>query len=783
MATLDEQAESAPGKDAISKALPILHELEKKVLWLSTWMIHHANALRENPGRLKVGGHQASSASVVALMTALYFQVLRPQDRVAVKPHASPVFHAIQHLFGNQSRENIENFRAFGGAQSYPSRVKDADDVDISTGSVGLGPAMTVFVSLVQDYLRRHSTSVAAQDPGRMIAIVGDAEMDEGNVYEALLEGWKHDLRNCWWIIDYNRQSLDGVISDRLFRWIDRTFRGTGWTVVTLKYGKRMMEAFQLPGGKALKRWINDCPNDLYSALTFQGGKQWRRQLMDDIGAKEGVAELMGSYDDGALQGLMTNLGGHCLETILEAFASITDDTPACFIAYTIKGHGLPLAGHKDNHAGIMNAEQMDSFRRQMSIDEGDEWEPFSGLGLPPAVLKAFLGRAPFKALNANGKTGGRRKSAAAVPVPKSLPCPDASRTSTQEAFGRILFGIAGEGGALADRIVTTSPDVTQSTGLGGWVNRRGIFARDRVPDTFHDQKVASAQKWEANDGGQHVELGIAENNLFLLVGAFGLAHELFGERLFPIGTLYDPFIERGLDALNYACYQDARFMLVATPSGLSLAPEGGAHQSTTTPLIGIGQPGLASFEPAFADELSEIMRWGFEHMQNPAGGSVYLRLSTLPLAQPERKITGQIRRHILAGAYWRTPPVSGAAGAIVYAGAIAGEVEAAHRRLSGGGEGNGLLAVTSADRLYEDWRCRGEKSHLAALLAGLDPDARLVTVLDGHPAALSWIGSVAGHKVKPLGVDRFGQCGTVSDLYSAYGLDAEAIEAAFRSI
>ena len=779
MAPLDEQTAPAPGKDAIAKALPVLRELEKKVLWLSTWMIHHANALRENPGRLKVGGHQASSASVTALMTALYFHVLRPQDRVAVKPHASPVFHAIQYLFGNQSRENIENFRAFGGAQSYPSRVKDADDVDISTGSVGLGPAMTVFVSLVQDYLRRHSTSVAAQDPGRMIAIVGDAEMDEGNVYEALLEGWKHDLRNCWWIIDYNRQSLDGVVSDRLFRWIDRTFRGTGWTVVTLKYGKRMMAAFQRPGGKALKRWINDCPNDLYAALTFQGGKHWRRRLMDDIGAEEGVAELLGSYDDDGLQDLMTNLGGHCLETILEAFASITDDAPACFIAYTIKGHGLPLAGHKDNHAGIMNAEQVDRLRRQMGIREGDEWEPFSGLALPPADLQGFLAAAPFNALK-----GGRRKSAAAVPVPKSLPCPDASRTgkstSTQEAFGRILFDIAGEGGALADRIVTTSPDVTQSTGLGGWVNRRGIFARDRVADTFRDQKIASAQKWGADDSGQHVELGIAENNLFLLLGAFGLAHELFGERLFPIGTLYDPFIERGLDALNYACYQDARFMLVATPSGLSLAPEGGAHQSIATPLIGIGQPGLASFEPAFADELSEIMRWGFEYMQDPAGGSVYLRLSTLPLAQPGRKITSKIRRHMLAGAYWRTPPVAGAAGAIVYAGAMAGEAEAAHRRLAGGGGGIGLLAVTSADRLYGDWRRRGDQSHLAALLGGLGPDARLVTVVDGHPAALSWIGSVAGHKVRPLGVDRFGQCGTVSDLYRAYGLDAEAIEAAF---
>jgi len=743
MSPLDEQTPTRETPNTVSAALPILRELEKKVLWLSTWMIHHANYVRQNRGGLgglKVGGHQASSASVAALMTALYFHELQPQDRVAVKPHASPVFHAIQYLFGNQTRRNLKNFRAFGGAQSYPSRTKDSDDVDISTGSVGLGPAMTVFASLAQDYLRRHTETVQAQDPGRMIAIVGDAEMDEGNMYEALLEGRKHDLRNCWWIIDYNRQSLDAVVSDRMFRWIDRTFRNTGWTVVTLKYGKRMMEAFKRPGGKVLKKWINACPNDLYSALTFQGGAHWRQQLWNDIGDEDGIEDLL------------------------------------CFIAYTIKGHGLPLAGHKDNHAGILNAEQVAGFRQKLGIAEGQEWDPFAGLSIPPADIKRFLDQAPFNALN-----GGRRKTAAAIMVPAKLPAPETGAPlSTQEAFGRILFDLAGTDEALADRIVTTSPDVTQSTNLSGWVNRRGLFARDKVRDTFRDHHVASIQKWAADEHGQHIELGIAENNLFLMLGALGLSHELFGERLFPIGTVYDPFIQRGLDALNYACYQDSRFMLVATPSGLSLAPEGGAHQSIVTPLIGIGQPGLACFEPAFADELAVIMRWGFDHMQADDGGAVSLRLSTLPLVQPRRKITKTLCRDILAGAYWRAKPGPKSTGAIITCGALAAEAEAAHQRLSESVSGIGLMAVTSPDRLYGDWRQNGDKSHLAKLLAGLRPNARLVTVLDGHPAALSWIGSIAGHRVRPLGVDRFGQCGDVRDLYRAYGIDAEAIEAAF---
>ncbi|MEE8351895.1 MAG: 1-deoxy-D-xylulose-5-phosphate synthase N-terminal domain-containing protein, partial [Rhodospirillales bacterium] len=536
MAPLDEQSTGPPQTIDLQDALPYLQELEKKVLWLASWMIHNANYLRDHLDGLKVGGHQASSASVTALMTALYFHTLRPQDRVAVKPHASPVFHAIQYMLGNQSLDKLQNFRALGGAQSYPSRTKDTDDVDISTGSVGLGPAMTVFASLMQDYLRCHSDTVAAETPGRMIAVVGDAEMDEGNMYEALLEGRKHDLRNCWWIIDYNRQSLDGVVSDRMFRWIDRTFRATGWTVVTLKYGKRMMQAFARPGGKTLKRWIKDCPNDLYSALTFQGGKHWRQQLMADIGNEDGIANLLQSYDDAALQDLMTNLGGHCLETILEAFASITDDTPACFIAYTIKGHGLPLAGHKDNHSGIMNENQMRGFQQDHDINEGREWDKFSGLGKSADDLQGFLDAVPFNTLN-----GGRNKSAAPVPIPETLSVPGQETISTQEAFGKILYDIAGSDSLLADRIVTTSPDVTQSTNLGPWVNRRGIFARDEMPDTFREQQVASIQKWSADDAGQHLELGIAENNLFLMLGAFGLSHRLFGERLLPIGTLYDP--------------------------------------------------------------------------------------------------------------------------------------------------------------------------------------------------------------------------------------------------
>jgi len=754
--------------------LRLLRALEHKVLWLSTWMIHNANHLRPSRDGLKVGGHQASSASLTSIMTALYFDVLRPQDRVAVKPHAAPVFHAIQYLLGRQTRDKLEKFRALGGAQSYPSRTKDTDDVDFSTGSVGLGVAVTAFASLVQDYVRLKG--LTDQPEGRMVALVGDAELDEGNVFEAMLEGWKHDLRNTWWIIDYNRQSLDSVVSDELWVPIEGMFRSLGWDVHILKYGKKLEAAFQQPGGEALRRWIDTCPNQLYSALTFQGGAAWRRALLKDLGDTGGIRPLLDGLDDAGLGALMTNLAGHDLEAILETFHGVTAETPACFIAYTVKGMGLPFQGHKDNHAGLMNPEQMADFKARCGLADGQEWDRFAGLEFDPAVLEAFLAEVPFVSV------GKRRLSSATLPVPEQFSVPPAPRMSTQEGFGKLLADLAKSDTALAGRIVTTSPDVTVSTNLGAWVNRRGLFDRTPREDIFREQKVVSAQRWQGAPEGQHIELGIAEHNLFLMLAALGLSHDLFGVRLLPIGTLYDPFVKRGLDALNYALYQDARFMVVATPSGITLAPEGGAHQSIATPLIGMGLPKLASFEPAFVDELAAIMGWGFGHMQAPDGGSLYLRLSTRVIEQPDRPLDAQA---VVAGGYWLRQPAPDADLAIVYCGACAPEALEAHAQILEDVPGAGLLAVTSPDRLHAGWtearrrRTAADGAAVSAverLLGRLDPAARLVTVIDGHPAALSWLGAVRGHRVVALGVESFGQSADIPDIYRAMGLDADGI-------
>ena len=761
-----------------------LRQIERKLLWLSAWTVHNANNVRPNRDGLKVGGHQASCASVISIMTALYFDRLRPGDRVAVKPHASPVFHAANYLLGRQTREKMAGLRSLGGAQAYPSRVKDGSEVDFSTGSVGLGVAATSFSALIQDYVSLRGLMPEGVPTGRHIAIAGDAELDEGNIYEALLEGWKHDVRKVWWIVDYNRQSLDSVVQDRLFGRFEGLFGDMGWNVVRIKHGRLQEAAFARPGGAELRAWIDDCPNSLYAALTFQGGQAWRTALLADLGRSAELRAIVDPLTDDELGALMTNLGGHDIETLLDALAAAeADDRPTCFIAYTIKGMGLPFAGHKDNHSGLMTRDQMEAFRTGMRVRPGHEWDRFEGLDLPPDALEKFISGCSF----AQPLTPqGRVLSPAVIPVPPAVPLPKLAgrKLSTQAGFGEILGEIGRPEGPwreVASRIVTTSPDVTVSTSLGPWVNRRGLFDRHTRNDVFRDTKVASTQRWGMSPSGQHIELGIAEQNLFLLLGSAGLSHALNGARLLPIGTVYDPFVNRGLDALIYACYQDARFLLVSTPSGISLAPEGGQHQSVNTPLLGLAVDRLAAYEPTHVDELAVLLRWALAHMQAPEGSAVWLRLSTRALLQTARTLD---EAAVVAGAHWVVSPGAGASIALAYQGPIAEEAIAAFGALRDDVPDAGLLAITSPDRLYAGWLAaqRGRRggtpstSHIETLLAPLAPGAALVTVLDGHPAAHAWLGSVRGQRVVPIGVDRFGQSGDIPDLYRLYGLDESAI-------
>jgi len=748
--------------------LSILEGIQKKVLWLGTYMVHHANSLRPNLDGVKVGGHQASSSSIVSLLTALYFDALRPDDLVAVKAHASPAFYAIQYLRGRLTAGALRELRSFGGLQAYPSRRKNVDVVDLSTGSMGLGAVQATFGALASRYVVDH---FGERPRGRVVVIVGDAELDEGNVGEALAEEVVARLANVLWIVDVNRQSLDRIVPDGRLRQMRAMFEAGGWQVSDLRWGTKLQGLFEQRGGDRLRDRLHAMPNGEYQRLLRLPAGAVRKALVtaDTGGIDRTLDRLLSNTSDAALGELVADLGGHDLRLLLEAFdeAGRVRDRPSVIFAHTIKGWGLPLAADPLNHTMLLTPSQIDELRASLGVVEGAEWDGFAPDGEEAALVRRlpplFTPPAP---------------SGARVEVPAQLDETYPAECSTQEAFGRVLGVLSRL--PVADRIVTVSADVAVTTHLAGWINRKGVYYPEARPNAFAD--VPQAVQWKESPAGQHIELGIAEHNLFLLLGALGLSRELCGETLLPIGTLYDPFVTRGLDALYHALYSGARFVVAATPSGVSLSPEGGAHQSVITPGIGVALPGIVYWDPAFAREVEWILLDALRGLADGRGEAIYLRLSTRPVDQSlSLQPSPAYRAGVLRGAYRlvdsRSEPgwdPDTNAVSLFAAGVAVSEAVAAERALRERGVLASVFVVTSPDRLYRD--LKAPRPLLEELVSAEEEGVPVVSVLDGHSHALAFIGAALGVPQLALGVDDFGQSGTRADLYRHYGIDAPAI-------
>jgi pyruvate dehydrogenase E1 component len=760
-------------------SLEVLERIQQRVLWLAVRIVDAANRERP-PDEIKVGGHQASSASMVGIMTALWFGHLTGADKVAVKPHASPVYHAIKYLTGELDGSYLTRLRALGGLQSYPSRTKDPDVADFSTGSVGLGVVAPLFAAAARRYLESRF-GPRTDTPTRFIAIAGDAELDEGNVWEAVADPALQGLGNVMWVVDTNRQSLDRVVPDQKIKKLMELFDGAGWHVVEAKYGHRLTDAFARPGGDALRRHIDEMSNEEYQSLFAHRGADLREKFLAGASDASSLRRLLDDYSDDEIAPLVQNLGGHDLRLLLESYRACdaVTDRPSVVFAYTVKGWGLPIAGDPLNHAVLLSAEQIAELRASLGLTEANEWDRFEP-GSPEGQVC--------------GATGSELNNVPVPPrpvlaVPDATGVPAARATSTQETFGRILTRL-GDVEGVGDRIVTASPDVSVSTNLGSWINKMGVFAPEDRPDFLGEDRLL---RWKQAPAGQHVELGISEMNLFLLLQAFGLGHELHGEHLLPIGTVYDPFVCRGLDALIYALYSGARFVVVGTPAGITLAPEGGAHQSTITPSIGLELPGLTYAEPAFAQALDWLLCDGLRRLGVAGGTSLYLRLSTRPVDQTpftaaaERLGPGELRGDVLAGGYRLREPTGPADVVLATCGPVVPEVLAAAEALEAEGVPALVLDLTSPDRLYQEWRgglresARGARPanddhHLARLVEPPERTAPIVTVHDAASHHLAWLGGVFGQRVVPVGVDEFGQSGSIRELYGVFDLLPEQI-------
>jgi len=794
-------APASPG--TATRDADVLAAVERRVLWLATAIVHHANRVRPNASGLKVGGHQASSASMATIMTELWFRHLRSHDRVSVKPHASPVLHAINHLLGELPAEYLTTLREWGGLQSYPSRAKDPDPVDYSTGSVGIGATAPIWGALARRYVGRFRDTEARASAhrgsdggahgapaGRQYSLLGDAELDEGACWEAVLDPTVGELGEVVWVVDLNRQSLDRVVPILGATRLQGMFAAAGWQVLTVKYGRLLEELFTRPGGPALRTRIDEMSNPEYQRLLRCTDAQLRARLPHD---DPGLQALVDSLDDATLRAAIRNLGGHDLDTLGQAFAAIDDARPTVIFAYTVKGYGLASEGHPQNHSSLLSAAQFAELAQRLGTDPDDPWAPF-----PPGGAEVALCGEVARRLH--------REPVAPVrppPVPIDFGRTPAGTATTQAALGRALLDLTRSAPAAAARVVTLAPDVSSSTNLGGWVNKVGVWAPGERVDWFADDPDTILH-WRERPTGQHLELGIAETNLVGLLGELGATWSRWGQPLLPIGVLYDPFVERALEPWSFGIYAGGQSILVGTPSGVTLAPEGGAHQSISTPSVGLEQPGCIAYEPAFAVEVEWTLLAALARLGRPDGTSAYLRLSTRPVDQSLAAVPAdpaareRRRRQVVAGAYPLRRATRSAGGAPISAaddaagrpevtiaamGATVPEALAAADRLAALGHAADVVCVTSPGLLFAAVQARGGRGDAESWVLDATFPARraapLVTLLDGHPHTLAFLAGLHGVRAAHLGVTRFGQSGDLESVYRHHGLDADSVVAA----
>lgn len=768
---LAQIVDAQPPGDSPVNDIEVLNDIADRVLWLSTSIIHHANRVRPNPTGLKVGGHQASCASMVSIMTSLWFDQLQPGDRVSVKPHASPVLHSLNYLLGELDEKYLTTLRQLGGLQSYPSRSKDPDTVDYSTGSVGIGATAPIWGAMARRYVE---TTTGNGGSGRQYSLVGDAELDEGAVWEAILDPEIADLGEVVWIVDLNRQSLDRVIPNIAAGRLETMFEAAGWQVLTVKFGAQLEALFRRPGGEALRNRILEMPNPEYQRMLRCTADEVRDRLPGDSANSAAIRGLISDLDDASLISAVRNLGGHDMAALMDAYRQIDDSRPTVIIAYTIKGYGLPTQGHPQNHSALLTVDEYQSLAADLGMDSSNPWGRFSSESAPGELCRATADRL-------------QREAVPAVPdltIPSDFGRTPKTISNTQAALGRTLVELTRSAPESAKRVVTVSPDVSSTTNLAGWVNKVGVWSAAERHNWFADD-AETVMHWREKPTGQHMELGIAETNLVGLMSELGSTWSRWGEPLIPIGVMYDPFLERALEPWSYGIYAGGQSILVGTPSGVTLAAEGGAHQSIKTPSIGLEQPGCISYEPAFVIDAEWTLLASMSRLGRPDGSSAYLRLSTRPVDQslaqvPEDPAARERRRRqVIAGGYSlirREAPIV----TIVAVGAMVTEALEASQRLLDTGVAADVLCVSSPGLLYRALQARrGHGDGESWILDQLLPAGRatpMVTVLDGHPHTLSFLATVHNVASKNLGVSNFGQVGSLDEVYKLHGIDTDSI-------
>lgn len=789
-------------------------------------MIDWANHKPANAGKKpKVGGHQASSMSSVDLLCALYLHAKRPQDRVAVKPHAAPIIYALMHLMGRLTSSEMNELREFKGPQPYPTKLKNPDFVDYTTSSEALGVCAAIYDAYGAKLHNRSLRHVHEKPPVDSVywAHCGDGELTEGQIDESLYDAGRWGLDNLVWIVDLNRQSLDRVMDDslggRLETWAGAKFRAQSWEVIDLRWGARALALFSRPGGDALQGLLEEMSDALFHPLMCVGGdiarlilagerhsadpatKQllahYGRRLTVDETTQQGLAKLLETVDDATLAAGLSHLGGHDMGALLSAYETATaiEGAPAVIIAHTVKGYETSAAGHPENHGGLLPREEVVAWGLDRGLPKDTPY-PSPETGSPAASLLAQRRGLLFEDVDHSYAAPPTDQMAPALAAIKA---PRRSVVSSGEVFQSLNLAVL-RNESVAPWVHFGAPDVGQTTHLGPVIKSTGVFSpRDGVQDTFEwlrtDRKLAF--DWRPSATGQFHALGIAEGNAMLWAYAFGRRKKRVEGKapLVTVVTVYDKFFERGFNQLDYAAYSDARFVAVGTPSGTGLSRETATHQSIQTPRMVMDLPGIIAYEPAFAVDVWAVYRWALGQLWADDGEAVYLRLTTQPLEQPN-VLPEDVEARAIAGAYWlvgaddRWNTGEEAANVVLIgSGRKLAQLRVAAERLdTEHGVGSRILNVTSYEALWRDWDAYNNDPeawddpkrtyYLHELFTETAVNASLIITGDHVASVCEWLPGalqrLRGYRF--LGPRRNGEAGSLEAIDALHGMGVDDI-------
>lgn len=887
MKTKENAGKTAKGTDPA-----ILEAIAHRAFVFATKMIWEANHRDDiQEGDPKVGGHPAACSSCVHILTTLHMAMRKPQDLIAVKPHASPVDHSLNHLMGlhhepygrawlstDESKAAMFRLRKFSQHgepvfQSYHAESDPDGNAYFPSGSVGIPPVVSIYTALAYRYAEDHGLEVPKD--AHFWSLMGDSEFREGSLMEAMPDASERELGNVIWIVDYNRQNLDGtrIPNPRGLRGTDahrmeRVAIANGWEVIQVRHGRKRLALFGKPTGDELRRVLEEGLSDFefQMLLLKRDGKVVRERLID---LEPQVKKLLSGLDDQQVYDVFADLGGHDVAVLRDAMeqAKVDKIRPTLIIAHTIKGWGLSSYAAPGNHNAVPDKDEVDALLDGEGVPKNDPFALFpedtpEGRFLAARRDEMRAGIEAIWALKDKNASAFETRVQEVGGLPQDLGV-DLKLTPlvhTQYIWGQLAGKLirignrheahrkAGTGkevsheeerwGPAADLVLTMAPDVGTSTNINPAMDDK-IYGPDQpdyeselgLRDRRRPALVPHEEAWT-----RHIRFEIAEANCMSAAGAFGKMRDHVGLPFLPIMTIYDFFIKRAYDQLYYNLYWKSGFIVVGTPAGVTLSPEGAQHSWKSD----IQMPNLITWEPFYAHEVDWILAESVRrHMTGDDEGrsGVLIRCVTKSVRQAEmmtrlkaakrfenasdEEILAATRADALEGAYylvdWRGYPdyTPGDNVVNVFAmGAVTAEALKAADSLRAEGIYANVLCVTSGDllcgtlgretgfrHLRETLGITGdlyltrpnghangnghatEIDDAADLVMAAARRVPLVTVVDGEPGLLDNLGSVVGVKSDDLAVRKPSKCGRPVDVYGYMHIDAEAIHEAVGQV